>query len=83
VSETTPRQVLYALVGAGFHLVVGVLIAGAASAGLVPSWWTALTAAAWGTVALAAGLRWRRTPLVLGLTIGMFVAWTVGTLVVR
>ncbi len=81
MSEPTPRQVLYGLVGLGTHMVVAVLIVGAAS--LVPRWWTGLAALIWVAVAAAAGLRWRRTSLVLGLTVGFFAAWVAVTLVVR
>lgn len=79
---TTPRQVLYALVGAGFLAVVGVLTIGAAAAGLTPAWWTGAMAIGWVAVASLAGARWRSTRVVLGATIGLFVVWTVGTLVV-
>jgi hypothetical protein len=83
VNEPTPRQVLYALVGAGFHLVVAVLIVGAEMAGLVPRWWTVAMTVVWVAVAVVAGIRWKRTVVVLGLTMGGFVVWTVGTLVLR
>ncbi len=82
MSEPTPRQVLYALVAGGFLLVVAVLVIGAAVAGLVPGWWTGVMAiglvgfSIWGVV------NWRRTwPLLLG-SIGLFVLWTVVTLIV-
>lgn len=82
MSEPTPRQVLYALVAGGFLLVVAVLVIGAAVAGLVPGWWTGVMAiglfgfSIWGVV------NWRRTwSLLLG-SIGLFVLWTIGTLIV-
>jgi hypothetical protein len=79
--ETTPRQVLYALVAAGFVVVVIVLTIGAASAGLVPTWWSATLAL---TIAVAGtwmAQNWRRTGEVLLIAIGIFVMWLVGTLI--
>lgn len=80
--ETTPRQVLYALVGGGFLAVVAVLIIGAATAGLVPVWWTIIT----GALVLAAGFwsasNWRRTGRVLIYSIALFMVWAIGTLIV-
>ncbi len=81
MTEPSERQVLYALVGLGFHLVVAVFVAGAEMAGLVPRWWTIAMAGAWVAVAAVVGPRWRRTGRVLGATILLFVVWTVGTLV--
>jgi hypothetical protein len=82
VSDPSPRQVLYALVAGGFLLVVATLVIGAALAGLVPAWWTAVMAV---IVVSAAGwsvLNWRRTwPVLLG-SIGVFAVWAVGTLMV-
>lgn len=75
-ARPTPRQVLYGLVAAAFHVVVGVL--GWGSAGLAPSWWNWGLAALWLTVGGFLVARWRRTGLALALTIGEFVAWTVG-----
>lgn len=72
----TPRQVLYGLVSAAFHAVVGVLAWG--SIGLVPSWWNWAVAVTWVGLAGFLVARWRRTGLALGLTIGEFVVWTVG-----
>ncbi len=72
---------LYALVGLGFHVVVAVLIIGAELAGLVPRWWTVASTAAWVIVAVVVGRQWRRTGRVLGSTIALFLAWTVGTLI--
>lgn len=72
----TPRQVLYGLVAAAFHLVVGVL--GWSSAGLAPTWWNWALAVVWVVVAVFLVARWRRTGPVLALTIAEFVAWTIG-----
>ena len=80
MSETTPRQVLYALVAAGFLLVVAILTIGAAAAGLVPIWWTTSLGAALLVAGIWIALRWRRTGPVLIVAIGLFVVWTVGTL---
>lgn len=81
MSEPSPRQVLYALVAAGFVVVVGVLIGGAAVAGLVPTWWTIVTTLVAISVAAWSALNWRRTALVLVLAIGLFLAWAIGTLI--
>lgn len=82
MSEPTPRQVLYALVAAGFWLVTGVLTAGAAAAGLTPNWWTIalLILLALGGVWMA--VNWRRTGPVLVIAMVLFVIWMVGTLMV-
>ncbi len=84
-SESAPpteRQVLYALVAAGFVAVVAVLVFGAAFAGLVPTWWTVLGGAATVGVGGLSALRWRETRVVLLSSILLFLAWTVGTLLV-
>jgi len=81
VSEPSPRQVLYALVAAGFLVVVAVLIVGAAVAGLVPSWWSIVMAAGLVLNAIWAGLNWRRTAPVLLVSIGLLVIWMIGTLI--
>jgi hypothetical protein len=81
MTEPSPRQVLYALVAGGFVLVVGVLIGGAAVAGLVPMWWTIATTLVTTSVAVWSALNWRRTAMVLLLAIGLFLAWAVGTLI--
>lgn len=82
MSEPTPRQVLYALVAAGFLLVVVVLTVGAGVAGLVPTWWSVTL----GVLIVGVGgwlvFNWRRTGYALLLAIGLFVVWTVGTLIV-
>jgi hypothetical protein len=82
MSEPTPRQVLYALVAGGFTLVVAALVIGAAVSGLVPVWWTYVTGAAVAVAGVWIGRHWRRTAIVLSLAIGLFLAWTVGTLIV-
>lgn len=79
----TPRQVLYALVAAGFLVVVAVLVVGAATAGLVPPWWTGLMVGLWLAAAVVVAVRWRRTGLVLVAGIGLFLVWMAGTLVAR
>jgi hypothetical protein len=81
VSEPTPRQVLYALVAGGFVVVVGVLIGGAAVAGLVPTWWTIAATLVAISVAAWSAFNWRRTAVVLVLAIGLFLAWAIGTLI--
>jgi hypothetical protein len=81
MTEPSPRQVLYALVAGGFVVVVGVLIGGAAVAGLVPMWWTIATTLVTTSVAVWSALNWRRTAMVLLLAIGLFLAWAVGTLI--
>jgi hypothetical protein len=75
--------VLYALVAGGFVMVVGVLIIGAAYAGLVPAWWTAVAGVAAVGVGGLVALRWRDTRFVLSTSILLFLSWTVGTLLVR
>ncbi len=77
------RQVLYALVAAGFVLVVAVLVVGAAFAGLVPIWWSAVAGVATVAVGARSAMRWRDTRFVLLASIMLFLAWAVGTLLVR
>ena len=77
------RQVLYALVAAGFVVVVAVLVVGAAYAGLVPAWWSVVAGVATVIVGATSALRWRDTRFVLLSSIMLFLAWTVGTLLVR
>lgn len=81
MSEPSPRQVLYALVAGGFVVVVGILIGGAAVAGLVPGWWTIVTTLVAISVAVWSAINWRRTAVVLALAIGLFLAWAIGTLI--
>lgn len=78
----TERQVLYALVAAGFVVVVSVLVVAAAFSGLAPGWWTMLAGVATGGVAGLCVVRWRDTSLVLLSSILLFLAWVVGTLLV-
>ena len=80
MSEPSPRQVLYALVAGGFDLVVAILVIGAAVAGLVPAWWTALIGVAVVAVATWSAFNWRRTAPVLLAAIGLFLTWAIGTL---
>lgn len=78
----TERQVLYALVAGGFIVVVAVLVAGAAVAGLVPVWWSLTSALGTLGVAAYSVARWRNTGSVLVATIVLFLIWVVGTLLV-
>ena len=80
MTETTPRQVLYALVSGGLLVVIAVLVIGSAVAGLAPGWWTAVMIGLLIGAGVVSILRWQRTGTVLVLSIGLFVAWTVGTL---
>lgn len=82
MSEPSPRQVLYAVVAGGFDIVVAVLVAGAAIAGLVPVWWTVASSFAVVSVGAWSAFNWRRTAVVLMSAIGLFLAWTIGTLIV-
>jgi len=82
VSEPTPRQVLYALVSGGFLLVVGALVTGAAVSGLVPIWWTVVMATVLAVASVWTAFNWRRTAIVLLDAIGLFLVWTIGTLIV-
>lgn len=79
--ETTPRQVLYALVAGGFVVVVVILTIGAAAAGLVPTWWSSVLALALALGATWIAQNWRHTAAVLSVAIGLFVVWLVGTLI--
>lgn len=79
-NDPSERQVLYALVSGGFLVVVAVLVAGAALAGLVPIWWSMVSALATLGVAAFSMSFWRNTGAVLAMSIGLFVAWVVGTL---
>ena len=78
--EATPRQVLYGLVAGGFIVVVIVLTIGAASAGLVPAWWSVTLVLVLALAGMWIARNWRRTGQVLLLAIGVFVLWMVGTL---
>ena len=81
MSEPSPRQVLYALVAAGFLVVVAILIVGAAIVGLVPPWWSVVMAAGLVLIGIWSGLNWRETVPVLLISIGFLVIWTIGTLI--
>lgn len=78
--EPTPRQVLYALVAAGFVIVVAVLTIGGAVAGLVPTWWSIGLGAGVAATGVWMAWNWRRTMAALLVAIGLFVLWLVGTL---
>lgn len=82
MSEPTPRQILYALVSGGFLAVVLALVIGAAVAGLVPLWWTVVMASFLAISVAYAAVNWRRTAAVLLISIGAFIVWMVGTLIV-
>lgn len=82
MSEPSPRQVLYALVAGGFLAVVAILIVGAAVAGLVPAWWSAVMTAGLVFTALWSAINWQRTAPVLLVSIGLLVIWATGTLIV-
>lgn len=79
--ERSPRQVLYALVSAGFLFVVLALTIGAAAVGLVPGWWTIVMLVALAGSAIWGVLNWARTGPILVVSTGLFVVWTVGTLI--
>jgi hypothetical protein len=81
VSEPSPRQVLYALVAAGFLAVVAILIVGAAIVGLVPPWWSIVMAAGLVLIGIWSGFNWRETAPVLLVSIGYLVIWMIGTLI--
>jgi len=79
--EPTPRQVLYALVAAGFLIVVVVLTIGAATAGIVPGWWSAVLGVVLASAVIWMTMSWRRTGPMLLVGIGLFMVWLVGTLI--
>jgi len=79
----SPRQILYALVAAGLHIVVAVLVLAGSATGAVPGWATALLAVLWLTAAAIMAKDWQRTGRVLGLSLGVFIAWAVLSLVSR
>lgn len=81
MSDTTPRQVLYALVAGGFMLVVATLTIGGAAAGIVPGWWSATLALLLAGAGIWMVRSWRRTVPVLLVAIGVFLLWLVGTLI--
>lgn len=81
MSEPTPRQVLYALVAAGFLTVVAILIVGAAISRLAPPWWSIVMGAGLALIGIWSGLNWRETAPVLLVSIGYLVIWMIGTLI--
>lgn len=82
MTEPSPRQVLYAAVAACFLAVVVLLIVAGAVTGLVPTWWTASLGVSVTLFTTWSANNWRRTgPVLLG-SIGFFVVWTIGTLIV-
>lgn len=78
--EPTPRQVLYALVGGGFLVVVAVLTVAGAGAGLVPTWWSGVLALGIAAGGAWSARNWRKTVGVLLVAIGLFIVWLIGTL---
>ncbi|HET7846287.1 MAG TPA: hypothetical protein VFL72_02270 [Acidimicrobiia bacterium] len=79
--EPTPRQVLYGLVAAGFHIVVLALIVGAGATGVVSLPWTVVMGILWLVIVIWAAFNWRRTIPVLLSAMGLFLFWAVATLV--
>lgn len=77
------RRVLYALVAAGFGIVVVVLAAAALFYGVGPRWWSWTILGVTLTVSAVGAMRWRRTGFVLGWSVGLFVVWTIGVLAQR
>jgi hypothetical protein len=82
MSEPSPRQVLYALVSAGFVLVVLVFVVGAALSGLAPTWWTVTVAVLIAFAFAWMARHWERTGPMLAIAIGLFLLWMIGTLIV-
>ncbi len=80
MNAPSERQVLYALVSAGFLLVVGVLTTVAWSTGLSPQWWSLTMAVLWVIATGYSALQWRQTGRILMVSILSFLIWTVGTL---
>ena len=80
MTATTPRQVLYGLVSAGFLVVTVVLTVGTAAAGIVPGWWSVTLAVVLGAFGLWLAFNWRRTAMALLLSIACFSGWMLGTL---
>jgi hypothetical protein len=62
--------------------MVAVLMVGAAVAGLVPAWWSVVMATGLAAIATWPAINWRRTAPVLLVSIGLFVIWAAGTLIV-
>ena len=82
MTEPTPRQVLYAIVAGAFWAVVATLVIGSAVAGVSPAWWTQLMAVLLVGSLLWGVANWRRTAPLLITSIGLFLFWTLGTLIV-
>lgn len=82
MTEPSPRQVLYALVAGGFLVVVAALVVGASVTGLVPPWWTGVSAAGLVVLSIWSARNWRSTVRLLLGSIAAFVIWAIGTLVV-
>lgn len=60
---------------------MAVLTIGAASAGLVPTWWSAALALGIAVGGTWMAQNWRNTAGVLLVAIGLFIVWLVGTLI--
>ena len=74
--ELTPTHLLFALIGLGRMLMVGVFVL--ASTLIAPTWAVALMGAVWVVAAVWAGRRWRQSmfaPLLASLGVG--VLWIV------
>ena len=95
-SRATPLLVppVVALVALGFFQIYRLdpvraglqrwwLLIGAAAAGVVPTWWTVVMGVAVATLATWSALQWRKTVPVLVSSIGLFIFWVVGTLLLR
>ncbi len=74
---------LYALVAAGFGIVVVILAAAALVYGIGPRWWSWTILGVTLAISAAGAMRWRRTGFVLGWSVGLFVVWTIGVLALR
>lgn len=78
MSEPTERQVLYALVAAGFHVVTAVVAAAAVALGVVPAGFGVVAGVFWISSALWGAVRWRRTgPLLIVSMAGLVFAASV------
>lgn len=60
---------------------MAVLTIGAASARLVPTWWSAVLALGIAVGGTWMAQKWRNTAGVLLVAIGLFIVWLVGTLI--
>ncbi|MDX1447438.1 MAG: hypothetical protein R3246_00110 [Acidimicrobiia bacterium] len=77
------RQVLYALVAAGWLIVVGVLAGVAAALEVSPTAWTVTFAVLWLAAVVESVRSWRRTGRLLSVALVAFVVWVAGTLLTR